>query len=104
MAMTILEIMERTGAREPGLVRAYVNDALQEIQRIIPDKTTYSKYNVVANTRFYTLPANMEELLGVYRKYDSQGRYIRIPRVADMVLEEPSSAVSAGDGQEIVVI
>lgn len=104
MSLTILEIMERTGARDPGVVRAYVNDALQEIQRIIPDKTTYLKYNVVAGTRYYSLPSNMEELLTVYRKYDSQGRYKQIGRVQNMNLEEPSTTVSATSSTDIVVI
>lgn len=102
--MTILEIMERTGARDPGLVRAYVNDALQEVARIIPEKTTYLKYNVVSGTRFYTLPGNMEELLGVYRKYDSQGRYKLIGRVLEINLEEPSTTVSASSSTDIVVV
>lgn len=92
--MTILEIMERTGARDPGLVRAYINDALQEIQRVIPNRTTYTKINVVSGQRFYTLPATMEELLGVYRRYDSQGRYTQIGRIAVITLEEPTTAVS----------
>lgn len=93
--MTILEIMERTGARDPGLVRAYVNDGLQEIQRIIPNKTTYVMVDVVAGQRLYSLPANMEELIGVYRKYDSNGKYIKIGRVSVIDLEELDSVVSA---------
>jgi beta-galactosidase beta subunit len=102
--MTVLEIMERTGLRSPGLVRAYIADALQEIQRIMPAKTTYTKYNVVAGTRLYSLPSNMETLKGVYRKFDSQGRYVKIGRVLNVQLEETSTAISYSSSTDIVVI
>lgn len=104
--MNILEIMERTGARDFGVVKTLVNDALQEIQRIIPGRTTYTLVDVVAGTRFYTLPATMELLVDVKRKYDTQGRYISIPRVVNVNLDEPatvaeSTAISSTD---IVVV
>jgi hypothetical protein len=105
--MTILEIMERTGARDPNLVRAWINDALEDIQDLIPDKTTWQKINVVADTRFYTLPSDMIELLGVYRRFDSQGRYIRIGRVQSLDIDEPTTSVSASTNvgvADIVVV
>jgi hypothetical protein len=102
--MTILEVMERTGLREFGLAQAWITDALEDIQDLIPDKTTFTKINVVAGTRFYTLPSNMVELLGVYRRYDSNGRYIRIGRVQSLEIDEPSSTVSASTSVEIVVV
>jgi hypothetical protein len=102
--MTILEIMERTGARNPNLVRAWVNDALEDIQDLIPDKTTWTKVNIVADTRFYTLPSNMLELLGVYRRFDSQGRYVRIGRVQSLDIDEPDSSISASTSISIVVV
>jgi len=100
----LLEVMERTGARDPGLIRAWVNDALEDIQDIIPDKTTWTKINVVSGTRFYTLPSNMIELLGVYRRFDSQGRYVRIGRVQSLDIDEPDSNVSASTSISIVVV
>lgn len=104
--MTILEIMERTGARDFNLVKTYVNDALQEIQRVIPRNTTFVLYNVVAGTRFYNLPSTIERLVDVKRKYDSSGRYISIRRVVDVNIDEPatipvSTAISSTD---IVVV
>lgn len=93
--MTILEVMERTGARDPELVRAYVNDALEEIQDMIPDKTTFIKLNVAADVRLYSFPSAMLELLGVYRRYDDAGRYVRIGRVQNVEIEEPTSSVGS---------
>lgn len=107
--MTILEIMERTGARDFGLVKAWVNDALEDIQDLIPDKTTWRMIDVVADTRLYALPTDMIELLGVYRRYDSQGRYIRIGRVQSLDIDEMSTSVGsistgAGTVSDIVVV
>ena len=102
--MTILEVMERTGVRDFGLARAWVTDALEDIQDLIPDKTTWTKINVAAGTRFYTIPSNMIELLGVYRRYDSSGRYIRIGRIQSLDIDEPSSSVSASTSVSIVVV
>jgi len=95
--------MERTGSRDPGLVRAWVNDALEDIQDLIPDKTTFTKINVTADVRLYELPSNMIELLGVYRKFDSQGRYVRIGRVQSLDIDQVDST-SIGEAVDIVVV
>jgi hypothetical protein len=78
--------MERVGSRDSRKIIAYVKDALREVQHLIPEKTTHAKYNVVADQKTYALPANMISLLGVYRKYDDDGKYIRIGHIQHKTL------------------
>lgn len=104
--MTLLEVMERVGSRQTNKIIAYVTDAMTEIAEILPEKTTYQTYNVVANQKLYSMPNNMIRLLGVYRKYDSNGKYIRIGYVTNLDIFENVSGSTAADSQaqEIVVI
>ncbi len=82
--MTLQELMERLGSRETGKVKIYLQDAIREIGTLFPDKTTGTTIDVVADTLMYTLPTDMVKLLGVYRRYDSQGHYIRIGHVRNI--------------------
>lgn len=80
--MTLLEVMERTGIREAEKCKMYIREALMEIEQMIPEQTSGQKIDVVANTRWYNLPSNMESLLGVFRKWDTTNqRYVKIPEV-----------------------
>ena len=105
--MTLLEIMERVGSREPERVKVYVAEALEELQSLLGYKTTGQTYSVVSGQKEYSLPGTMVKLLGVYRKYDSQGRYIRIPILRNVGILDGvgstgvSTAVSSTD---IVVV
>ena len=103
--MTLLEIMERVGSRRPEYVKALVNDALEEIADLIPERTTGEFINVVADQRFYNLPTAAIRVLGVYARYDSDGRYVRIPGVSNIILEKPTTATSSSVSDvEIIVV
>lgn len=84
--MTLLELMERTGIREPKRIMLYVKDAVNEIQGLIPEYTSGQKINVVADTRTYDLPSNMVDLIGVYRRWDTNDRYIKIPEIQNITV------------------
>ena len=106
--MTLQEVMERVGSKQPNIVRAYVNDAFREVEGLIPEATTYTLINVVADQKLYSYPNNMVKILGVYRKYrqDSSGNYtyIQIARVSNLDLTEPGSATAADAEVDIIVI
>jgi len=106
--LTLQEIMERVGSKQPNVIRAYVNDGLREIEGLIPEKTTYQMYNIVEGQKLYSMPNNMVTLLGVYRKYreNSTGTYsyILIPRVVNIDLTEPGSATAADAEVDIIVV
>lgn len=101
--------MERTGMKEPKKAIVLIKEALDEIQHLIPEKTTGQLYSVVANQLLYSFPANMVKLLGVFRKYEtststSRVKYIRIGHVQhmDVVTQISSSATDVVDN--IIVI
>jgi hypothetical protein len=100
--------MERVGSKEPNVIRAYVDDAFREIEGLIPERTTYKLYNIVADQKIYARPNNMTKILGVYRKYreNSTGNYtyILIPRVTNIDLTEPMSATAADAEVDIIVV
>jgi len=107
--MKVLEVMERLGIKETKKALVLIKEGLDEIQNLIPEKTTGELYNVVANQLLYSLPSNMIKLLGVYRKYETDTstarvKYIRIGHVQhlDIVTQISSSATDAVD--DIVVI
>ena len=100
--------MERVGSKEPNKIRAFVDDALQEIGGLIPEKTTYEFIDVEDGTKLYSLPSNMVKLLGVYRKYreDSDGNYtyVKIGRISHLDLTEAASSTAADGEDDIIVI
>jgi len=106
--MSLQEIMERVGSKEPSVIRAYVDDAFRELEGLIPEHTTYQMYNIVADQKLYAFPNNMVKILGVYRRYreDSSGTYsyIQIGRVANLNLTDAGSATAADAETSIIVI
>jgi len=103
--MDLLEIMERVGSRQTNKVKAYVEDALTEIAELIPERTTYLVYNIVAGQRFYDLPANYINLLGVYRHYatsNNRNQYVRIGSINNLDLHE--TGTTALSSTEIIII
>lgn len=87
--MTVLEIMERAGIiGNSNRAMAYINDGLDEIQKLMPDNVGRITIDVVAGTRYYDISTNIARVLGVYRRKnttDTSGpvKYIRIPLVAN---------------------
>lgn len=76
--------MERVGSREPALIKALIKDAYVEMESLAPLTTGGSKISVISGTRDYALPAEMIDLLGVYQKYDENGKYIAIPEIVNL--------------------
>lgn len=106
MAGTLQNLMERVGSKKEGLIREFANDALREIEGLIPEKTTYTLYSVVADQRLYSLPSGVR-ILGVYRKYNtstSPTSYIKISRVVGIDLTEATSSTAADAEVDIIVI
>jgi hypothetical protein len=102
--MTVLELMERTGLTHVTLAKSLLRDAFAEIQQLMPYRTTGTYISVVADQKLYDLPTNMEKLLGVYQKYDSDGKYILIPRVDSITVMEDASSTAADSGEDIIVL
>lgn len=102
--MTVQEVMERVGTKQTGLALAFINDGLQEIAERTPDKVKRAFYSIEADTRFYLLPTDMIKLQGVYRKYDSNGRYIPISMISDVEIQEDSSASTVTTDDDIIII
>ena len=80
------------------------NDALQEIAERTPDKVKRVTVDIEADTRFYLIPSDMIKLLGVYRKYDSNDRYIPIPMMSDVEIQQDSSASTATTDDDVIII
>ena len=102
--MTVLQVMERTGLRSANRALEYIKDALWEINERMPEQVARYIYDVESDTRFYSLPSNFVRLLSVLRAYDSDGKYIPIPRVQNVLIEQDSSASSASSDDDLIVI
>lgn len=102
--MNLLEIMERAGTRETARARAYIHDAIVEIAETFPEKTEQSLIDVVAGQRLYNLPGNLVRLYGIYRKYDDEGKYVRIRNIRNIDMLEKGSASTSEDGSGNLVV
>ena len=102
--MTVLELMERTGIRNSEQAFTYIKDGLLEIQMQANEQMKRYTFDVEDGTQFYNLPSDLVTLEGVYRLYSSDGKYVRIPRVANIdILEDASSATGTSDDAIIVI-
>ena len=102
--MTVLEIMERVGTQNTARTLAYIKDALDEMQERIAAKRSRVTYNIADGTRLYNYPNDFVRLLEVYRKYDENGRYIKIDRVQELNIMEDSTASTVTTDDDIVVV
>ena len=96
--------MERTGMRVPERAYAYIKDGLLDLETRVPEKTKRHTLSVEANVRYYSLPSDMINLLGVYRKYDENGRYIEIPRVQNINVMQDSGSSTATSEDDLIVL
>ena len=102
--MTVLEVMQRSGSTSTHRAIAYIKDGLLELQGNIPDKLERKKYSVVADTRYYALPSNMIDLKSVWRLFDDNGNYVRIPRIQNItILQDSDSTTDTADSGVIVI-
>ncbi|MAG23965.1 hypothetical protein CMI47_00145 [Candidatus Pacearchaeota archaeon] len=81
--MTILEIMERTNARDTKLVTAFVKDAIMKIQSSTEMETKVNKQDITKNVRDYDLPVDMVAIYSVsVLDTEDDNKYKKIRRLA----------------------
>lgn len=80
--MKIKEIMERAGMTQSGRALAYIEDGLEEMNVVSETHVKTTRISIVANTRFYTLPADLVKLIDVRVKShnNENDKYRSIPR------------------------
>ena len=76
---------------------------------MIPERTTYKLYDIVADQKLYSVPNNMVKILGVYRKWSYSSStstfvYIQIPRVVNLDITQPMSATAADAETDIIIV
>jgi len=83
MAKKIDELMERSGMAETGRAVAYIKDGLDEISHMTDHRVLETTTNIVADQRYYSLPANMLKLrdLRVKNHENDEDKYRSIPRM-----------------------
>jgi len=108
MSLTLLNIMEQVGSRQTKLIAQYVNDALEEIAFEIPDKVERSKIDVVADTRYYSLPSTMKNLKGVYQKdttLTGDTVYVKTSRIQNVdIIQDDNTASTETNDDDIIII
>ena len=81
--MTILEIMERTNARDTKLVTAFVKDAIMKIQSSTEMETKVNKQDITKYVRDYDLPVDMVAIHSVsVLDTEDDNKYKKIRRLA----------------------
>ena len=95
--MTVQEIMERVGSKEPTLIMAYLKDAIHLIQSNTKEKIKVNKQNILNasdnDDNVYRLPADMIAIENVSILDTSDSRYKRIKRISSQphyLLEDTS--------------
>ena len=79
--MTVLEMMERSGMKNPTLTVAFIKDAINLMQSQVDVHTATWKTNIADGTREYPFPANMIRLKSVSIKDTTDSKYKRIRRL-----------------------
>ena len=69
--MTVEEVMERVGSRDPGKVIAYIKDAFNLMAIRGKDMITTSRSDIVSDRVYYGFPSGMERLEAVHVLYQS---------------------------------
>ena len=82
--MKIDEIMERVGSTKPGVVVAYVKDALEEMALISPTHITKERIDITLDQRLYEIPLDALNILDIRCKHhnNEDSTYRSIPRLA----------------------
>ena len=88
--MTVREIMERTGSKNPTLTIAWIKDAINLIQSTSAEKIKVTKRDIIKSVNsedhIYELPADLISLVKVTIKDTSDAKYKKIKRI----IQEPS--------------
>ena len=80
--MTVQEIMERVGSKEPTLIMAYLKDAIHLIKSSYPEEIRVDKQNIIDGESEYILPYNMIQLKSISIKDTNDKKYKQIRRLA----------------------
>ena len=97
--------MEKIGYMEnPKKVLAYVQDALDEIQTLCNETVDRELLSIEADTRYYNLPSTAINILGVYRLFNDDGQYIRIPEIQNQDVIDVSDESTASSEDDIIVV
>lgn len=92
--------MEKAGwpRHDLNLALEHIKDALWEIQKHGDIDTHKTPYDIVADQRYYSLPADLVNMKNVYAYNSDDAKYYPINRVLDIIIpdtdEEIGSSVS----------
>ena len=78
--MTILEIMERSGNKNPALVKAFVKDAINILKSGNFEEMRENKQNIIDGQREYILPADVIAVKSISVKDTNDKKYKKIRR------------------------
>jgi hypothetical protein len=95
MAKKIYEIMERAGMKETGRAVAYIKDGLDEISHMVEPYVSETSVSIVADKRYYDLPANMIKIRDIrVKNHDNdEDKFRSIPRMMYEPAEEDADGV-----------
>ena len=79
--MTVQEIMERAGTREPTLVIAWIMDAINLIQSNKNANLKTWKFDIIDWQREYTMPTDLIKLKSISVKDTQDNKYKKIKRL-----------------------
>ena len=80
--MTILEIMERSGNKNPALVKAFVKDAINILKSGNFEEMRENKQNIIDGQREYILPADVIAVKSISVKDTNDKKYKKIRRLS----------------------
>jgi hypothetical protein len=87
--MTLLEIMERSGNKNPALVKAWVKDAINILKSGNFEEMRENKQNIIDGQREYILPADVIAVKSISVKDTNDKKYKRIRRLSsESILRE----------------
>ena len=102
--MTVQEIMERTGTNNTYEVITYLTDGIFEINEMIPQTVEEGFIDIEEDVRLYSLPSDMVKLLNVFRKYDTNDKYVPISRIQHIDIIQDATVSSVTSDDDIVAI
>tara|TARA_A100001201_G_C4076589_1_gene197529 strand:+ start:372 stop:644 length:273 start_codon:yes stop_codon:yes gene_type:complete len=82
--MKFQEFMERVGTTNEGYTKAYLKDAMREINMMIEDNVVSSKADITKDQRFYSFPDDFISLKNVMVYDSANAKYEKIQRTLDV--------------------
>ena len=90
--MKIQELMDRTGVKRFGTARAWIKDALVEMNLLAESHVRTARINIEKDSRFYMIPKDVVKILDVRCKnqLNTEDEYRSIPRAIGDVTSKDS--------------